>query len=83
MAPNCEITEVAHVEDAVGYPCSNEALARCSDCGAHLCDAHVESCNLCSETFCATCLAFHNRANHQKKDALWAEIADKMRRKSA
>ena len=75
--------EVAHVEDAFGYLCAEDAVAKCSDCGASLCDSHNENCDLCNQTFCATCLAFHTRDTHQKKNALWAEIAEKMKRKSA
>jgi hypothetical protein len=32
-----------------------------------------------AEVFCATCLYSHNSANHQKKDALWAAIAEKIK----
>jgi predicted sulfurtransferase len=80
---HCGIVELAHVDDAAGYPCGRDASTICLDCGTHLCDAHAYNCEVCSEVFCATCLAFHNRANHQKKDALWAEIAEKMKKKSA
>jgi hypothetical protein len=66
---NCEIIEVASVEDATGYPCGNDASERCNDCGAHVCDAHGESCDSCTEVLCSTCLAFHNRAYHVKKPA--------------
>ena len=57
----CGIIEVASVEDTVGYPCSRDAVAKCSDCGIPACDAHAEDCELCNQAFCATCLAFHNR----------------------
>lgn len=80
---HCGILEVAGIDDTVGYSCNRTALATCLDCGTHLCDAHADNCEVCAEVFCATCLAFHNRANHQKKDALWAEIAEKMKKKSA
>ena len=80
---HCEIEEVAHVEDATAYPCGRDAVAKCSDCGAALCDSHIEDCAVCNQTFCNTCLAFHSRANHQKKGAVWAEIAQKIKKKSA
>jgi hypothetical protein len=80
---HCGILEVAHVEDAAGYPCGRDASSICLDCGTHLCDAPAENCEVCSEVFCATCLVFHSRANHRKNDALWAEIAHEMKRKSA
>lgn len=67
MLTVCEITEVAHVEDAIGYPCGRGASGRCCDCGAHLCDAHSESCTVCTDLFCETCYSFHARAYHQKK----------------
>ena len=64
----CEIIE-AHVEDAVGYPCSNDASSQCCDCGAHLCDVHGTHCNVCDGLICDTCLAFHIRAAHQRKES--------------
>jgi hypothetical protein len=65
----CEIVEVANAEDGSGYPCSNDASARCCDCGSRVCDAHVESCGSCDEAFCSTCFAFHDMSYHQKKPA--------------
>jgi len=75
----CGIAEAAHIEDAIGYPCSNDSVAKCLDCGIPVCDAHAESCGSCDETFCITCLAFHNREQHQKKPA----TAKERHRKSA
>jgi hypothetical protein len=65
----CEIIEVASVEDATGYPCGTDATQRCCDCDAHICDDHAESCDACNDVFCSTCLAFHLRTYHQKKPA--------------
>jgi len=65
----CGIVEVSSVEDATGYQCRNDAIARCCDCDAHVCEAHAESCGSCNEVFCSTCLAFHQTAYHQKKPA--------------
>jgi len=76
----CEIIEAAHIEDAIGYHCSNDSVAKCLDCGITVCDAHAESCGFCDATFCATCLAFHNREQHQKKPA---RAPMRQRRKSA
>lgn len=76
----CGIIEVSNVEDATGYPCGNDASERCVDCGAHLCEAHRETCAACGAVFCATCLAFHSREQHQKKSAGVSELR---RRKSA
>jgi len=65
----CGIIEVGSIEDAVGCPCGNDVVARCLDCGTHLCDAHAEHCDLCNQVFCSMCLAFHRREQHQKKPA--------------
>ena len=65
----CAIVEVSNVEDATGYPCGKDASERCCDCDAHVCEAHAESCDSCNEVFCSTCLAFHQKAYHQKKPA--------------
>ena len=80
MPVQCKIIEVANIEDATGYPCASEASERCSDCGTPLCDAHGETCASCGGVFCATCLAFHNREQHQKKSA---RVPERKRRKSA
>jgi hypothetical protein len=48
----CEIVELAHVEDEMGYPCGSSAAQRCCDCSAHLCDEHAASCAACGELFC-------------------------------
>lgn len=81
----CGISEIANVGDMVGYACGKTALTICVDCGTHLCDAHAESCEVCDEVFCSTCLAFHTRANHreQQKDMRWVVIADRLKRKRA
>ena len=63
----CEIVELASVEDVTGYPCGGEAVARCCDCDSHICEAHAESCEPCGEVFCSTCLAYHKNIYHQKK----------------
>ena len=65
----CGIIEARRSEDAVGCPCDRDAVAMCIDCGMPVCDGHADSCTLCNETFCTTCLAFHNRELHQKRPA--------------
>jgi hypothetical protein len=80
MPVQCEIIEVAHSEDATGYPCGKDASARCKDCGTPICDVHGETCAACDAVFCATCLAFHNREQHQKKPR---GLPERQRRKSA
>lgn len=76
----CGMVEVVNIEDTAGYPCGRDAAAKCFDCGAALCDSHNEHCELCNQTFCATCLAFHNREQHHKK---CAGVDERQRRKSA
>src|SRR5215467_9550183 len=61
----CGIIEVASADYVVRYGCSMDATAQCFDCFIPLCDAHTEHCKLCHETFCATCLGFHKREQHQ------------------
>ena len=65
----CEIVEVAGAEDATEYPCGNDAAARCSDCDAHIREAHAETRPSCGEVFCSTCLAYHTSVYHLKKPA--------------
>jgi hypothetical protein len=38
---------------------------QCSDCGVSLCSAHAERCDLCGQTFCQSCLSFH-QSEHPK-----------------
>src|SRR6185503_14503486 len=69
------IVEVSSVEDAMGYPCGNEAKQRCCDCDAHVCESHGECCDSCDEVFCSTCLAFHQMAYHRKKPSTQSDRA--------
>jgi len=69
------IVEVSNVEDAMGYPCGNEAKQRCCDCDAHVCESHGECCDSCDEVFCSTCLAFHQMAYHRKKPSTQSDRA--------
>jgi hypothetical protein len=78
----CEIIEVAHVADALGYPCGKDELGECSDCGTHICHEHVEKCSVCSQLFCLTCLSFHETAVHVKKPA-YADTEEQPSRISA
>jgi hypothetical protein len=68
MPDYCEIIEVAHTADAVGYPCGKDGLGECSDCGTRVCDEHADKCAVCVELFCLACLSFHEAA-HVKKPA--------------
>ena len=77
---HCGIVEVTNIEDTAGYPCGKDASAKCSDCGTHMCDTHAAHCELCTQTLCATCLAFHIREQHLKKPAA---VGERQRRKSA
>jgi predicted sulfurtransferase len=61
----CGVVEVKSLEDALGATCGRSAESQCSDCGAPLCSVHIEHCQLCSETFCPSCLTFH-QSKHTK-----------------
>jgi hypothetical protein len=74
----CGIIEGRDSEDTVDHPCDRDAVAICIDCGMPVCDGHAEDCTLCNETFCATCLAFHNRELHHQKSAA---VDDRRRRR--
>jgi hypothetical protein len=78
----CEIIEVAHVADPLGYPCGKDELGACSDCGIHVCDEHAEKCSVCFHLFCLTCLGFHETGAHEKKPAC-ADIGEQPSRKRA
>ena len=78
---HCEILEMSSVEDTVGYPCSADASERCCDCGARLCDEHVNYCALCDQLFCSTCLSFHERSTHPKMPAA-SDLEDDMRKRA-
>jgi hypothetical protein len=69
VAGYCEIIEVSHVQDALGYPCGTDTVGECSDCGTRICDEHAEKCGHCGELFCISCLGFHERALAAKKPA--------------
>jgi hypothetical protein len=66
----------------IGYARSNDSSATLLRLGTRLSDVHAENCDFCRQVFCATCLAFHNRANHQKKDALWVKSPHKTEEKA-
>ena len=61
----CEIVEVRNLVDADGIPCSRTASKQCSDCGSELCETHPETCEMCHEVFCPSCMSFHE-AEHPK-----------------
>lgn len=68
MPGYCEIIEVAHIADALGYPCGKDGRGECSDCGTWVCDEHLKNCAVCAELFCLACMSFHEAA-HVKKPA--------------
>jgi predicted sulfurtransferase len=55
----CGVVEVQGVQDQLGTPCGRSARTLCYDCGTSLCPAHAEQCDLCKETFCQSCMSFH------------------------
>jgi predicted sulfurtransferase len=50
---------------SLGEACGRHARTLCYDCGTSLCSAHAERCELCAETFCQSCLSFHQQ-EHSK-----------------
>lgn len=61
----CGIVQVRGVQDAHGLACGRYANTLCCDCGTSLCSQHAERCSLCVETFCQSCLTFH-QSEHPK-----------------
>src|SRR5207249_3400013 len=57
---SCEIVEIRDSADAVGYSGPRTANAECSDCGSELCESHTETCGICHDVFCPSCLSFHS-----------------------
>ena len=63
---DCEIVLVRGVDDADGNLRGRNATAECCDCGTKVCDLHIEECDLCHETYCSICFAFHMDRPHAK-----------------
>jgi hypothetical protein len=63
---NCGIVLVRHLEDAQGEVCGEDAPEQCVDCGTALCSLHAESCDICRESFCASCCYLHEQQPHAK-----------------
>ena len=61
----CEVVGVRNLADEAGVPCTRTANTQCCDCGIALCERHVETCGICHDVFCSSCLTFH-RAEHVK-----------------
>lgn len=57
----CEVVEVRNLADADGIPCPKSASTQCSDCGIELCEQHTETCEMCRDVFCPSCMYFHQR----------------------
>jgi hypothetical protein len=62
----CEIVMVRGLEDANGYPCERASTTQCADCGSQICDVHMEECDLCGDSFCASCYYSHMTEPHAK-----------------
>jgi hypothetical protein len=55
----CEIVGARNLSDVEGFPCERIASKQCSDCGIKICESHVETCRMCHDVFCPSCLSFH------------------------
>jgi ATP dependent DNA ligase domain len=49
---------VRKLSEAEGFPCTRIASKQCSDCGIEICESHVETCGMCDDVFCPSCLSF-------------------------
>ncbi len=66
----CEVVEVTNVADAIGDHCVRIGSGQCSDCGTPICEVHTETCEMCDEVFCPSCLSFHQaQVGHSKPAA--------------
>jgi hypothetical protein len=71
----CGIVEMRGVHDQMGTLCALYAKTLCYDCGTSLCSNHAERCQLCGESFCRSCLTFHQSehvkpaTSHQASDS--------------
>ena len=77
----CGIVEMRGVQDQEGTPCARYASTLCYDCGTSLCSDHLERCELCAETFCASCLSFHQ--NEHPKRTPTDRVNEPLNKKSA
>jgi len=80
MSAHCEVVEVRSSADAVGLACLRTASKQCSDCGAELCEFHVETCDMCRAVFCPACVSLHQE---QHPKAASADREQHRERKSA
>jgi hypothetical protein len=76
----CGVVEVRGVQDRLGTACGRSAKTLCYDCGTSLCSEHIERCELCGQTFCQSCLSFHQ--NEHPKPASGDSLV-REKRKSA
>ena len=56
MMRNCEVVDVNDLGDAI---CGKFADALCCNCGIAICERHRETCEICGDAFCCSCLALH------------------------
>jgi predicted sulfurtransferase len=59
-----------------GYLCGQMGSELCSDCGTSLCDLHADACEVCLQIFCRSCLNFHMKEPHTRKQALGATVPE-------
>lgn len=76
----CGVVEFRGVQDRLGTACGLSTKTLCYDCGTCLCSTHAKRCDLCAETFCPSCLSFH-QSEHPKPAS--GESSPQEKRKSA
>ena len=77
----CQVVEVSNLADASGDHCGKVTTHHCSDCGVAICLAHTETCRMCGDIFCPSCLSFHLAQESHLKPT--AAVPDSKERKSA
>jgi hypothetical protein len=77
----CGVVEVRGLQDQLGQACGRDAKTLCYDCGTSLCSEHLERCELCAETFCPSCLSFHQ--NEHPKRSQMDRVMEPHNKKSA
>jgi len=78
---HCEVVAVSSLADAIGDHCERIAARQCSDCGTPICSVHSETCEMCADVFCPSCLSFHQAQAPHPKPATGEH--EKRERKSA
>src|SRR5437667_11782919 len=72
-----KVVEVRNSADAVGLACLRTASKQCFDCGSSLCESHTETCGICNDIFCPSCLSFHSVQHPKAASANHGEVRER------